>query len=480
MRIVALKQIIVTWVLCCFSYTAWSNGFLGAEYDTIFPYYVKYCASSRIRTLDGHKGVMFGHAVFYLKGVCTDKNIGPSGLKLCAEDADYANPELGVGITVNTHLKNVNFLTFPSRELFFGGALALGEVLSSKTKERLIRQVQEQNIFEGIEVYENKYPKNSTSEDRRRDLAVSAFGNDYALSLARNLHCINVPLSRALMGEVVRHLNGINDSYANSQGSDYRGIFRYSRKKDACYHFSGISDNCAHTPVNALASLGIIPSKRTNQPFFRQIKNIAIPSNTLLNIHKNINIRNIDVDAIYNNRQQRELFLKYRWIPQAPGALTEFIPAYDRNEIYQNDTRLFALFKIWKHAWPKLDKTAPGESALMSNRRDFLGKYEKALQTIEEREASAFFKEQEAKSAPDWARDLNKRKDYLQKTIMAAVRWKKHEMNEFERQIAELDKQLQQHQNAVDYLKFVKDFKMFVGERLASLQEQTIQGRGEL
>lgn len=385
-----LRFVIFSSLIFSFVPTLLAEGMLDKAYDAEHPYYLKYCATTRFHPVKGRRGTFAGHAVFFLKGVCTDKSIGPSGLRLCSEDADYSDPELGVGISIDQGLKNVNFFTFPSRSLFFFADLEEGQTFTPEIKERMVKRVLDENIFEGLE--QHSYPKSVQPENQFEHLARSRFGTDYGLSIARNVYCMNVPFPRAVMGDVVDHLNSLNASYEDSQWAKYRGIFWSSRKKDTNYHWNALWDNCTHTPINALAAIGVLDPKKTNRPLFQQLAHMAIPSNTILDIHKAVNQEEIDVDAYYEDPVRREIFLKHRWIPQIDGSSAEFIPMYSNNTVYKEDDRLLFMPSILLNVSKKIRKLAKserysylgnGDRGFAPNLEFFLIKYEKALSKVE-------------------------------------------------------------------------------------------------
>src|SRR5215469_15518959 len=83
-----------------------------AHYERFYPYYAELCALSEIRKKPGF-GVQFrsgmgGHSLLYLSGVCRDRQAGYPVLKLCDPGASPAR--YGVGISVNSHYKNANWV----------------------------------------------------------------------------------------------------------------------------------------------------------------------------------------------------------------------------------------------------------------------------------------------------------------------------------------------------------------------------------
>ena len=242
---------------------------LDSEYDLYYPYYYKYCSTTKFHPQRG-KGIpggIAGHAVFYLKGVCIDPNIRPLGIKMCDKNQDLKNPNTGVGISVDRWLSNTSFFVIPSLDIFIGGKLDNIENFDSHKKQAIVQKALDMGLFDNIQFHEEAYPNSLLKEDRKEFIANYSFGTDYALSMARNLYCINIPTKKEIMQKIVTWLNKRNIDYRNSQGKPFRGFFCRSKKKDNKFYWNGISDNCAHPVVNSLASIGILKKKKINQIF---------------------------------------------------------------------------------------------------------------------------------------------------------------------------------------------------------------------
>ncbi len=465
-------------------------GMLGKEYDELHPYYLKYCSTTKYHPHKGfgREGTVAGHAVFYLKGACMDKNRGPSGLRLCPEGANYQSPELGVGLSIDKFLKNVNFYAFPTRTLFLGAELAPGEIFDRSVKQRIIRQILADNILEGVELHEEAYRPQQSPEERAERMVQSGFGTDYALGMARNLYCINVPFPRSVMGEIVDYLNALNDSYAHSIGEDYRGIVSCNIKKDADYHWNLLWDNCTHTPINALAKIGVVGEKPTNLPLLRQVGNIAIPSHAFLDFHKAVNGDVIDVDAYYADPIRREIFLKHQWIPQTEGGLAEFIPIYEKNEVYKQDDHMLVMPRILEDLGKKIRKTTrkakysyhgSGMLGFAPNLLHYFIKYQKALAKIEEKEQSLYFKALRARGDLDVIAALDRRIQRIAKKLNSKLAWREVERKPLEKQLGILRKEFEKRQKAANYIAFVEKFKEFIRFKKFFVQNQIVKVTSE-
>lgn len=348
-------------------------------YDARNPYYVKYCSVTQLAPKDAHgkKGGVPGHGLFYLKGVCRAPEVGPSGLKLCGADADLNNPNTGVGISVDRGLKNASFLVVPTLGLFLGIDFSTGRLFDEKTKTSIVKNVVKSGLFKGIEFRTTIVPETVKPEDRERFIARYIFGTDYALSMSRNLYCVNVPVTKDMMSIMVDHLNERNAFYAN---------------QDNGYEWNVIYDNCAHAAINTLAAIGVVPPKKVNQSFFAQLANLAQPANAFLDIHEAVNEKDIDVNAYYNDKTRREIFRRYRWIGQQPDALLEFIPVHGYNGVY-DDTDVMKIFGdfLSEHskklrAVPRNPRfTAEKSGSTVANRQFFIEKYRRGIEIAKRR-----------------------------------------------------------------------------------------------
>lgn len=326
-------------------------GMMDQKYDALYPYYMKFCATTKYHPYKdkGVEGSIAGHGLYYFKGLCADHSVSPAKLKLCSGDSDFSSSETGIGLSVNKGLKNVNFIMIPGLRLFLAANIFEQESFDFDIKTRIIDEILQLKIFQGIEFHDEMIPATTRPEDREEFIARYTFGSDYAISMARNLYCINIPMNQSVMGYMANFLNQINTSHLQSKGSPYRGIFGQGVKKDNYFYWNGVYDNCVHPGLNALASLGVIRSKSVNKPLISQIFNVAIPANTILDIFKGINDTDIDPEILYDNPRTRETFLKHKWIPQHHGALVEAIKLARPNGIFKEDDSMFILPHLFKN-----------------------------------------------------------------------------------------------------------------------------------
>ncbi|MCB9229474.1 MAG: hypothetical protein H6618_07675 [Deltaproteobacteria bacterium] len=318
-------------------------GMLDQSYDHLYPYYVKFCATTRFHPYKekGIPGSIAGHGLYFLKGVCPDMGKTPTELQLCPESMDFKSSETGVGLSVNKGLKNTNFVVIPGLRLFLSARIFSDESFDFNIKNRIIREVLEKGVFRGVRFHEDMVPDTTLPEDHEEYIARYMFGADYGIAMTRNVYCISLPVNRAIMASFTDYFNLLNEKHRQSQGSAYRGIFRSGRKKDNHYHWNGIFDNCVHPMLNALASLGIIRKKSVNRPLIYQLFNIAVPSNTILDLIDGSNFRPVDPESMFKNKKIRETLMKYDWIPQQSGVLLESVKLAQPNHVFREDNSMF-------------------------------------------------------------------------------------------------------------------------------------------
>jgi hypothetical protein len=184
---------------------------LDETFERYFPYYFKYCATSKFHPKHsfGQAGGSAGHAVFYIKGACQDKQSGPSAIKLCPESADYTSSATGVSVSVNKNLRNVNFFVFPTLDVLVGKYEGSG--LSWRRKSEIVQEVLQTKAFEGIAYHDGVIPSLIEPEFHEEYMARDAFGTDFGLSYARHMYCMTIPMTRPAVKEIVHYLNSLNN-----------------------------------------------------------------------------------------------------------------------------------------------------------------------------------------------------------------------------------------------------------------------------
>src|SRR4051812_14278721 len=111
-------------------------------YAELYPYYAEFCAVSQIRKKPGFgadtSGGPGGHSVLYLNGVCRDRSAGYPTIKLCSSEESAAEQGVGqgVGLSVNAHYQNANWVATDGPDFFFRGNLSPRERLTRAAYDR--------------------------------------------------------------------------------------------------------------------------------------------------------------------------------------------------------------------------------------------------------------------------------------------------------------------------------------------------------
>lgn len=300
-----------------------------AAYERLFPYYVELCAGSQFHAKLTGEGGLAGHAVMYLKGACRQDDAPYPQLRRCrAVATSLDDPEHGAGISVNRWFKNVNWVAIPGYHLFFDGNLKLGEPLTRTQFEAVEQQAIDQGLFRGVAFHH--FPGAESDTDLHVFLERHSIGTDFALQFARSVFCARLPVTAAMMDQVISFLNDKNREYAEGK---------------ADYNWSVWADNCSHTLRNALAAANIWSPLSVRAIKIRQIFNLAIPANEFVNLAE-LMTRDDDLGdyrAILDDGPRRDAFHEFLWLPTEPGALLKTLPVHVPNDLYDTTFRLFTL-----------------------------------------------------------------------------------------------------------------------------------------
>ena len=289
------------------------------RYDTLFPYYVELCALSQFRGKDDNKGGVPGHSVMYLHGACRDPKSAYPQLCLCEEaDTEFD----GVGVTVNRYTKNANWTAIPGRTLFYEGNLGPGDRVTKQVVDKVTQQAIELGLYDGLELLDDVKEKSLTDFVREESV-----GTDFALSFARTIFCARVPLTQAMMQEMIQYLNNLNNQY---------------RRGDRDYNWDGLHDNCAHVTHNALAAASVwAPTKVGGHRLRHQL---AIPANEYLNLAlRTAEFPLDDFQAILQDEEAVFSLLQFGWLPAHHGALIKTLDIHQDNDMFDTDFHLFLL-----------------------------------------------------------------------------------------------------------------------------------------
>ncbi|MBF0207214.1 MAG: hypothetical protein HQK53_10035 [Oligoflexia bacterium] len=427
-RVLTVNLVFFTAVLVLLQSSAFSYS-LPSNYDEIYPYYLKFCSTSRWSPkYDAPWGVKTGHALLYIKGarivsipqselddmynhIGNKEVIYPKRLEAYPEKEDMSSVEKGVGLSVDYGLVNVNFFLVPSYSYYFKGAFNLDPKCSfTKDKQdEMIRNLVQEGLFDDIVLDDNAHPegkKDLSKEEEKLFVADYAFGTDWAISMSRASYCLNLPINRKTLEKVVSYVNHLNENLQGGRGAPYRGIFVHRTKGDERYHWNAIYDNCATTAHNVFAAIGAVPPTPANEPLIRQLPYFALPANSFLRIHNEVNLQDFDVDAFYNDPILRDALLQDDWLPVSHGTFLERIDFYSPNEAYNYNREMVMrphlVLKRYKHAGSDtLDGILEDErfsyqeeingSYSLPHLRYYEERYQQALEDIKEKKQSVFF-----------------------------------------------------------------------------------------
>ncbi len=341
--------------------------FSGTEYEDFFPYYAELCALSELRKKPGFgvplRSGIGGHSLLYLNGVRLDRAAGYPTLRLCTPNE--APQEHGVGISVNSHYRNANWVAVEGRDFLWRGALAQGERLTREAYARTQARAKAMGVLDGVEFHEELFrdkPAGMTDRDYMYEISVAT---DYGAQFGRDTFRARVPLDRGRMEAIVVFLNGLNAPYRDGQ---------------RIYRWRVLNNNCAHVAHNALAVAGLWAPWPTGQFFAFAAFKFPVPKNEFVDLMLRASDLPIeDAQALYEDAHARRMLLSTGSLPTVPGALASAGPAIAENDIY-DVARLRLIFydnPFWgpyRHRFKQIF-TTPRYIDLHANLRDFANRY---------------------------------------------------------------------------------------------------------
>jgi hypothetical protein len=334
--------IALAWLTACSTVPTVAKGPLDNEalYASLYPYYVEFCALSEIEKKPGFgadiSGGIGGHSVMYLNGVCREADAGYPTIRLC----DTADGSTGVGLSVNAHFKNANWVAIEGRDFFYRGDLQPGQQLTRAAYRATQAHAQQMGIYEGVQFYDSVFadmPANFTRPDYKYEVSIAT---DYAIGFGRDRYCARVPVSRAEMINIVEYLNGLNKPY---------------KERKAEFRWSVLQNNCTHVTHNALTAAGVWGERRTNRFILFAALNFPVPKNEFVNLMRRTNDMPLfDLSALYQDSAARQALLAGKGLPVRAGALAVIEPVAQKNDLYETnldlifyDDGLFGPYEGW-------------------------------------------------------------------------------------------------------------------------------------
>jgi hypothetical protein len=294
-------------------------------YTALHPFYFEFCALSEIQKKPGFgadiRGGVGGHSTIYLNGVCR-KGDGYPEIAICADDPG-AN---GVGLSVNAHFANANWVPIPGREFFYHGDLKPGQALTRDIYDATKAHAKRLRIYDSIRFHDRVFDEMPSGYRRDAFKYEVSIATDYAIGYGRDRYCARVPVSMAEMIRIVAYLNGLNRPY---------------RDGEAKYEWSVLNDNCIHVAHNALTSIGFWPNWPTHRFLLVAAFDFPVPKNEFVNIMRRANDMPIeDLLAIWDDPPTRRALLAGQALPMREGALATFEPLVHQNPLYETDLQL--------------------------------------------------------------------------------------------------------------------------------------------
>jgi hypothetical protein len=343
-------------------------------YDRFYPYHAELCALSEIRKKPGvgvqFRSAMGGHSLLYLSGVRLDRAAGYPTLKLCDEAASPADH--GVGISVNSHYRNANWVAAEGRDFVFRGALQRDEPLTHQSYERTQNSAKATGVLDGIEFHEHEFRDKPPHMSRRDYMYEISVGTDYAVRFGREVYGAKVPLDRRRMGIIVDYLNTLNAPY---------------REGKRVYAWSVFNNNCSHVAHNALAKAGVWAPWPTGEFIVTAAFNFPVPKNEFVDLIMQGNDLPVDdPQALFANAVARRALLDGDSLPTVPGALASAQLAVAGNDVYDIE-RLRLIFyenPLWGKYHRRFDRIfrEPRYFFLPANLDHFAAAYRKARKNL--------------------------------------------------------------------------------------------------
>jgi hypothetical protein len=372
-RVIALALCAVWLSGCANSYfTVPPDKIDEATYTSIYPWYAEFCALSEISKKPGFgaeivPGGPGGHSILYLNGVCVAKDAGYPVVELCGDDGN-PKPGEGVGLSVNEHYRNANWIATEGRDFVFRGDLAPGEPLTRANYLRTQAKAEAKGILDGVIFHREVFGDQPASMSKIDFMYDMSIGSDYAVGFARDRYCARVPLNRAKMAAVVDYLNKLNAPYRSGQ---------------KVFEWNVVENNCTHLAHNVLAVAGVWSEWPTDRPLLISALDFPVPKNEFVNLMRRTNDMPIDdPDALYDDPSARAAILGWHYIPTQPGGLAEAVRVIQPNEVYNTNLRLiFYDDPVFGHYQPRFDKifSDPRYTDLQTNLRHFSALYRTIL-----------------------------------------------------------------------------------------------------
>ena len=297
-----------------------------AHYAALYPFYAEICAVSQLGKKPGFGAEIAsgfgGHALLYLNGVCRKKDTAYPVLEMC--DRSFGAKADGVGISVNAHYLNAEWVATEGRDFFFTGGLPPGQALTRDSYRAVQKEAQAKRIYDGVTFHDEVYdgmPAGFTRSEFQYEMSVST---DYAVAFGRNRYCARIPLDRPQMQRIVAYLNRRNEPY---------------RSGAKTFDWNVLTHNCSHINHNALAEADLWNTWPMDRPVLISMFDFPVPKNEFVNAMRRINDFPIeDLEAVYDDEAARTMLQRDDRLPTQPGGIADLGNLIDANDLYDTDS----------------------------------------------------------------------------------------------------------------------------------------------
>jgi hypothetical protein len=299
------------------------------QYAMVYPYYAEICALSQLGKKPGFGADISsgfgGHAVLYLNRVCRKQDSAYPVLQMCDEQGDASSAD-GVGLSVNAHYQNAEWVAVEGRDFFFNGDLKPSEPLSRGTYQHVLGKAQSKRIYDGVTFHDEVYdgmPAGFTRQSFQYEVSAAT---DYAIKFGRNKYCARIPLGRPQMIKIIDYLNALNAPYRSGKEKFDWNLFTH---------------NCSHINHNALAAADLWEEWPTDRFIVVSLLDFPVPKNEFVNTMLRTNDMPIDnPEAVFDDRPARKLLLEEGRLPTEPGAIADLDTIAKPNEVYDTQSRI--------------------------------------------------------------------------------------------------------------------------------------------
>jgi len=299
------------------------------QYALVFPYYAELCAVSQLDKKSGFGAEISsgfgGHAVLYLNRVCRRQDTDYPVLQMCDEQEARPGAD-GVGLSVNAHYSNAEWVAVEGRDFFFNGGLAAGEPLTRDTYRRVLAKARSKRIYDGVTFHDEVYDGMPGGFTRRSFQDEISVATDFAIKFGRNRYCARLPVSRPQMVKIVDYLNALNAPY---------------RSGGKIFDWNVLTHNCSHVNHNALAAAGLWDDWPMDRSILVSMFDFPVPKNEFVNAMQRTNDLPIDdLEAVFDDEAARKMLLEEGRLPTEPGAIADLGVIAEPNEVYGTESRI--------------------------------------------------------------------------------------------------------------------------------------------